>query len=98
MFSEELLLEIVRGTFNRSDIDVQDIAARTLGELGDKRAPTLINVLNDNDSGVRLNAAFALGKLGDKLAVLTLMEALEDNNWYMHTKISVVQALVKLNR
>ena len=64
-FSEELLLEIVRGALNHSDIAVQHDAIRALGELGDKSAiPALINALNDPDIAALQLAAEALAKLG----------------------------------
>ena len=81
-FSEELLLEIVRGALNHSAIEVQHTAAHTLGELRDKSAiPALINALKDDDIGVLQRVTEALAKLGDKSAIPALKDALNDDEW-----------------
>ena len=57
------------------DATVRTKAARSLGELKDKRAvKPLIKALRDKDTHVQVNAAWALGKIGDKRAVLALLK------------------------
>jgi HEAT repeat protein len=94
-FSEELLLEIVRGALNHSDISAQHTAAFALGELGDTSAiPALINALNNDDIALLQIAAEALAKLGDKSAIPALKNALYDDDGGV--RFYVTEALAKL--
>jgi HEAT repeat protein len=64
-----------------SDAEVRRAAAKSLGQLEDKRAvPGLIAALRDGDGEVRQQAAWALGQLEDKRATEPLAAALKDSN------------------
>src|SRR5205085_2294162 len=55
-------------------------AAYALGDIGDARAvEPLVQVLDDEDVGVREAATFALGELGDGRAVEGLIKRLKDD-------------------
>lgn len=57
---------------------VRQVAAQTLGMLGDRRAMALlVEALNDEKLLVQLWSVEALGKLGDPRAVAPLVEALK---------------------
>jgi HEAT repeat protein len=72
---------------NDPDEDLSYFAAEAIGELGDKAAPAIPNLLkllshfdhrNDDDS-LNKQAAWALGKIG-KLAMPALIEAVESDD------------------
>ena len=70
-------------------------AARTLGELGTRRAvPVLLTALQANEWQIRTAAAEALGKLSDDAAVPALIEALRDSDIYV--RYFAAQALGEL--
>lgn len=61
------------------DETVRAIAARRLGDIGDKRAiEPLAQALKDSSEDVRLDAAMSLGNLGDVRAANILLDALAD--------------------
>lgn len=71
------------------DPDARYGAARTLGDIGDKRAiPGLVSALKDKEIPVRFWAAEALGKLGAKEAVGEISSLLQDDS-------EVVQRMAK---
>ena len=95
MFSEELLLEVVRGTLNHDYGLVRWYATQVLRELGDSCAvPDLINLLNDEHDGVRVEAAYALSELKDNRAVPALINTL--NHEDRRVRSGAAQALGEL--
>ena len=61
--------------------ELRAMAARGLGELGDREAvPPLLGALSDWKVDVKAQAAEALGKIGDERAVQPLVEAAKDDN------------------
>ena len=78
------------------DDEVGELAARALGEIGDKRAvEPLIAALKDETREVRRYAAVALGNLGDKRAIEPLKEAENDGNFYVRYNASTALGKIK---
>ncbi|BDA66881.1 hypothetical protein CAL7716_010470 [Calothrix sp. PCC 7716] len=70
------------------------LAAKKLGELGDKRAiETLLQALNDNSSEVRVNAIDALAKLGDLRVVDRIIQCLQDSDFFV--RVAAARALAQ---
>ncbi len=79
------------------DDEVGELAAKALGEIGDKRAvEPLIAALKDKTREVRRYAAVALGNLGDARAIEPLKEAENDSNFYV--RYNAGSALGKINQ
>jgi HEAT repeat protein len=64
------------------EVRARRMAAETLGKSGPKAVPALIDMLKDENSGVRMSAAYALGQIGPdaKAALPALMRLLEDKS------------------
>ncbi|MBW4601409.1 MAG: HEAT repeat domain-containing protein [Calothrix sp. FI2-JRJ7] len=71
------------------------LAAKKLGELGDKRAiEPLLQALNHNSSEVRVNAIDALTKLGDVRVVDQIIQCLQDSDFFV--RVAAARALAQL--
>jgi len=87
--------EPVLAKLKHEDTAVRALAARILGELGDRRAvEPLIRALGDGEWHVRSQAAWALGELGDGRATGPLTGLLYDDNGVV--RAAVATALGKL--
>ena len=72
--SKPAVVAAFAGALKRFSAQVQKEAARSLGEIGDKRAvPALVGALQDMDGNVRIEIVRALGKIGDKSALPALV-------------------------
>lgn len=79
-----------------SNDDVGELAAKALGEIGDKRAlEPLITALENKTRGVRRYAAVALGELGDARAVPALEKAKNDSNFYVRYNVDTALDKIK---
>ncbi len=79
------------------DSDVRQLAAGSLGYLGNRRAVgPLLRVLKADQVLVRAAAAESLGRLGDPRAVRPLVAALADESGYVHTAAG--EALARMDR
>jgi HEAT repeat protein len=76
--------KLVKVLYGRRNGRAKAAAARTLGDIGDKRAtPALISALRDNRARVREAAAQALGKISDERAIKPIILALRDKDKYV---------------
>ena len=74
---------------------VRETAARTLGEMEDRRAvPYLTQALDDKYAAVRRAAAEALGHIGDARAIPHLVQALGDKK--PRVRSEAVEALIRI--
>lgn len=90
--SVEALIPLIK----HANDEVGELAARALGEIGDKRAvEPLIAALKDKTREVRRYAAAALGNLGDARAVDALKEAENDGNFYVRYNASTALGKIK---
>ena len=83
---EELidLLKYENTRANGSQVQVRNVAAYALGEIGDIRAVgPLIEALEEKDLDLYSTVTIALAEIGDERAVEPLIEALKDANWYV---------------
>lgn len=92
---ESAVLPLI-ATLQNFSIFKQDMAARTLGFIGDKRAvDPLIHLLKYEGQNPKYAAVFSLGRLGDRKAVLPLIEILNDPDACV--RIETCRALGELN-
>lgn len=78
-----------------NDPNAREMAANTLGHLGNSRAvEPLIVTLDDNSDTVRSAAAVALGHLGDACAIEPLIEILDDESAFV--RLAAIAALEEL--
>ena len=84
--------KLVKVLHSRGSERAKAAAARTLGNIGDKRATSaLISALRDNRANVREAAAQALGKIGDERAAKPLISTLRDRDKYV--RLAATRAL-----
>lgn len=91
---EELidLLKYENTRANGSQVQVRNVAAYALGEIGDIRAVgPLIEALEEKDLDLYSTVTIALAEIGDERAVEPLIEALKDDDWYV--RVSSARAL-----
>jgi len=70
-------------------------AARTLGDLGDKRAiSSLFLALRDKRATVREAAAQALGRISDERALKPLISALQDRDKYVRLEATRAMGII----
>jgi HEAT repeat protein len=81
--------------FNDSDPSLFWEAAKSLGQIGSKRAthPLILILLKDTNPEKRAAAAYALGNLRDKRALHLLLKKLADENENIRVREHVAEAL-----